>query len=113
MLPILQAANLGLRFLLELCLLASLAYWGFHTDRGLLLKIVLGIGAPLLTAVIWGLFLSPKASVSLVLPVRLTLEIALFALAAIALYSTGKHSLAATFGIVYVLHRILMMVWDQ
>ncbi|MDD9266920.1 YrdB family protein [Paenibacillus sp. GCM10023248] len=113
MITILQAANLGLRFLLELCLLASLSYWGFHTDRGLLLKIVLGIGTPLLTAFIWGMFLSPKASVAIALPFRLALEAALFTVAVLALYATGKHSLAVLLGAVYVLNLLLMWVWEQ
>jgi hypothetical protein len=43
-------ANLALRFLLELCALAALGYWGFQTGRGPVMSAVLGIGAWLLTA---------------------------------------------------------------
>src|SRR5689334_23481657 len=57
----LHAANLGLRFLLELCMLAALGYWGFQAGDGPVLKIVLGLGAPLLAAVVWGLFIAPRA----------------------------------------------------
>lgn len=45
---LIQSANLALRFLLELCALAALAYWGAQTGRGPVVKIGLGIGAPLL-----------------------------------------------------------------
>ncbi len=62
---IIQSANLALRFLLELCLLAALANWGFQAGSGWLAKIGLGLGAPLLAAVIWGIFISPKADVPL------------------------------------------------
>jgi Protein of unknown function (DUF2568) len=73
-----QAANLGLRFLLELCALAAVGYWGLHHHGGVA-QFVLGIGGPLLVAVVWGLFLSPKATVSIPSPARLTLELVVFA----------------------------------
>ena len=38
--------NLGIRFLLELCLLTVVGYWGFKTGSGWFLKILLGIGTP-------------------------------------------------------------------
>jgi len=45
---LIKSANLALRFLLELCALVALAYWGFQTGRGLIVKIGLGMGAPLI-----------------------------------------------------------------
>ncbi|EGG37973.1 conserved domain protein [Paenibacillus sp. HGF5] len=47
--------NLALRFILELILLFSIGYWGFHFGSGLVAQVALGIGLPLLTAVIWGM----------------------------------------------------------
>jgi hypothetical protein len=61
---ILKGANLALRFLLELCALATLCYWGFKTGTGPISKVVLGIGAPLAAAVLWGTFVAPAAPVS-------------------------------------------------
>jgi hypothetical protein len=58
---ILQYTNLALRFILELCVLVALRYWGFQTGKGLFLKIVLGIGTPLLIAVIWDQPIYPRA----------------------------------------------------
>ncbi|HKO84627.1 MAG TPA: YrdB family protein [Actinomycetota bacterium] len=52
-------ANLTVAFLLELCALAALGYWGFRTASGPAAKAALGIGAPLLAAVLWGLFAAP------------------------------------------------------
>ena len=49
--PVLKNANLGLIFLLELCLLVVFASWGIHTGHGLAQKIVLGVGAPLLAEI--------------------------------------------------------------
>jgi hypothetical protein len=58
-------ANLTVAFLLELCALAALGYWGFRTASGPAAKAALGIGAPLLAAVLWGLFAAPRAPVSI------------------------------------------------
>ncbi|NRF93468.1 YrdB family protein [Paenibacillus frigoriresistens] len=105
-----KAANLGLRFLLELCILASLCYWGFHIGK---LKGVLGIGAPLLAAILWGMFVSPKASITVSQPLQFIIELVIFAAAIIALYVTGKHSLAICFALFYILHSILKFLWEQ
>ena len=36
-----KGLNLGLRFVLELCLLAALGYWGFRVGSGPVLKAIL------------------------------------------------------------------------
>jgi uncharacterized protein DUF2568 len=55
-----KALNLLLRFLLELSALAALGYFGYHVASGLA-AIFLCIAAPLLFAVLWGLFVAHKA----------------------------------------------------
>jgi hypothetical protein len=108
----LQYANLVVRFLLELFVLASLGYWGFQS-KGLLGKIGLGIGAPLLAAVVWASFGSPNASVPLVGWQHLLLELAVFGSGAIALYAAGHRTLAGIFTLALVINRVLMAVWNQ
>jgi hypothetical protein len=54
-------ANDVLRFGLELAMLASLAHWGF-SEQSSAVQWVLGLGAPLVAAVVWGRFIAPKAS---------------------------------------------------
>jgi Protein of unknown function (DUF2568) len=110
-LTLLQDINLGVRFLLELCFLVALGYWGFKTGRALVTKIGLGIGAPLLAAVVWALFVGPGASVPV--PLRLILELIIFGLSVAALYVTRHPALAWTLGIVFAVNRVLMYVWDQ
>jgi hypothetical protein len=94
--------GLGLHFLLELCGLAALIYWGFQTGEGLM-KIVLGVLLPLLAAAAWGIFRVPndpgKAPVAVRGWVRLLLEAAFFILAVAALNSAGQPSLALLLGI--------------
>jgi hypothetical protein len=57
-------ANLTVAFLLELCALAALGSWGVHVGGGPAAKAALGIGAPLLAALLWGRFAAPRAPVS-------------------------------------------------
>jgi hypothetical protein len=47
-----KSINLLVRFLLELSMLAALGYWGFTMHTGVLNKVLFGLGAPLLAAVI-------------------------------------------------------------
>ncbi|NGQ96263.1 YrdB family protein [Brevibacillus sp. SYP-B805] len=108
-----KSANLALRFFLELCGLAALGYWGFHTGKEPVTKSALGIGTPLLIAIVWAMLGSPGAPVKLSFPLRLLLELVVFGMPAIALYAAGKLGLAVTYGIVVVINRILMFIWQQ
>jgi hypothetical protein len=110
---VIKAANLLLRFLLELCILAILGYWGFGSGRQLLIKIGLGIGGPLLFAIVWGIFMAPKSSRRLQGTTFFIVELVIFGLAAAALYSMGQLTLTAIFGLLYVINRILLYLWKQ
>lgn len=112
MMDLVREANLTARFLLELCALVSLGYWGFVSGGGLFTKIALGIGSPLLAAVVWGLFVSPKAAVPLSMPLRLAPEILVFGVAVAALYWTGHRTLALVFLLVAVVNRAFVFVLD-
>jgi hypothetical protein len=74
---VLKALNLLVRFLLELCMLAAVGYWGFKTHSGWTMKIIFGIGLPVVIAVLWGLFIAPKATYPLSGISYLTLELIL------------------------------------
>lgn len=108
-----KSANLALRFLLELCALGALGYWGFVVGGSAFTKILLGIGAPLLAAVIWGLFVSPKAAVPLDLPLRLMPETLVFGSAVAALFATGHPILAVVLLIVAAVNRTLVLAWER
>jgi hypothetical protein len=112
-LELIKGANLALRFLLELCALGALGYWGFKTGSGMIAKLGLGIGAPLLAAVVWGVFVSPQAPVALPGPVVLVFQVVIFGLAAAGLAATGHRTLALLFVAIVVINAILMYVWEQ
>jgi hypothetical protein len=110
---IIQSANLALRFLLELCALAALGYWGFQAGPNLPIKIALGVGAPLLAAIFWGAFVAPKAAVQVSEPLRAALGLLVFALAAAGLVAAGRLGLAWVFGAVALANAALMWLWRQ
>ena len=107
-----KSTNLLVRFLLELCALGALGYWGFAVGESMLLKILLGIGAPLLAAVVWGLFVAPKAAIPLDLPLRLIPEILVFGSAVLALFATGHPVLGTSLLVVSVVNRVLVLAWE-
>ena len=106
----LRAIALALRFLLELCALTALGYWGWKTGHSTLMKLVLGIGAPLGAAVVWGMVVSPKATVDASPAVRFAVEIAVFGSAILGLWVSGQPDLAAALGFLYVVHRVLLSI---
>jgi hypothetical protein len=110
---ILKSANLALRFLVELGALAAVAYWGVRTGPSLPLKIMLGGGALLLLAVIWGTFAAPKAAVQLPQPTKFVLGLVILEVAALALAIAGQRPLAIGYAIVVALNAGLLLAWRQ
>lgn len=109
----LKLLNLALRFGLELAMLVIFGYWGFKTGSTALMHWLLGLGAPLLAAAIWGLWMALRAKMRLAGTAYLLVELVLFGLAGWALYRTGQTSLTLWFGLLYLVNRILMVVWKQ
>ena len=98
---------LAVRFGLELAALAALGYWGFETGDGTVTKVVLGLGAPILAAVLWGLFVSPKARFQS--PVlKAVFEFAVFVAAVLALLGAGQPGLAIAFAFVALIDSVLL-----
>ncbi|WP_405373079.1 MULTISPECIES: YrdB family protein [unclassified Microbacterium] len=95
-----------LSFLCTLVAVGTLAVWGF-TAWDLPWNIVIGIGAPLVTLVLWGLFVSPRA----VFPVhpfaRGLIELLIFVSATIIWWSAGQAWIGLGFGVVAVVIGVL------
>ena len=101
-----------LRFFLELAALGSLAYWGFSEFDGVV-QWLIGLGAPLLGAVVWGRYMSPKAPHPTVDPVRLLIEVAVFGAGVAALFAADATTLAVVFAVLAVLHLGLTFALGQ
>jgi hypothetical protein len=102
-----KAANLGLRFLLELCLLAALAYVGLQAS------VVLAVVFPIVAAVVWGVFVSPKARYPLPQPAWVGLQIVLFGCAVVGLIVAGSVVLGIVFGVAAAASLSLVLFWHQ
>jgi hypothetical protein len=93
-----KAASLVLRFLLELAAFAALGYWGFH-EHGGFAAALLGLGAPMLAIVLWGLFVAPRRPIRRGEALRWAVELLVFGAAAIALIDAGAVALGVAFGV--------------
>ena len=100
-LSLLQYANMGLAFLLELGVLAALCYFGFAISKNWFAKIGLGLGLPVLASLVWGLFGSPQASWRLGGFWFLLLQIVFFGSAAVALYIAHRRRLGMAYALVF------------
>lgn len=103
----LRSVNLGVRLLCELALLVALAVWGFHAGFGLASDLLLGLGAPLLAAVVWGLWVAPASRRRLADPARLLVEVLLFAAGVVALAVAGFPLVAVGFAAIVTVNIIL------
>jgi hypothetical protein len=94
----LRGLVLAVRFLCELGMLLALMLWGFHVGEGSW-AFILGIGAPALAAAVWGLFVAPKAVRPVRLALRVSIEIDLFTISAVALWFVGHRAWAVALGV--------------
>jgi Protein of unknown function (DUF2568) len=108
-----KSANILLRFLLELCALAALAYWGATTRMRIAGRIILAITVPLAAAVVWALIVAPGAPLQVGSIARFGVELLVFVAAIAALVARRRLVLALIFGFLYVINRVLMVVWHQ
>lgn len=94
------AANLALRFLLEVAALLSIGLWGWQASSGRM-RLILALALPTAAAVLWGVFAAPNdpsrsgsAPVPVPGAVRLILELAVLGGGAAMIHGTGRPLLA-------------------
>ncbi len=102
-----SALNLSLRVLMELGIVAGFAYWGVHTADSAAGKVLLGIAAPVVGFGVWGALDFRGAGRHAEL-LRLVEELAISALAALALATSGEAALGAALAAVSVAHHALV-----
>lgn len=113
LLTALKNVNLLIVFLLELCVLVVLGYWGFETGQGIIFKVVLGIGAPVVAIVIWAIFGAPASKRRLQGIWYWLLKVVFFGSAIVALFIANQPALGAAFAVIFVLNSVLVYVWKQ
>ena len=99
---LLGGSILAVFFLLEIGALVAYGYYGYLIKSvTTAVKIMVAIALPLAVAILWGMFLSPKASIPVFsYPVRTALKFVVFALASASLYAAGQRGLGLIFLIV-------------
>ncbi|MEU6563972.1 YrdB family protein [Nocardia nova] len=101
--------NLTLAFVMELAALAALGVWGWKVADAAAIKVVSAIGAPLIAAVLWGLFAAPQAAFDI--PVlAIATKTVVFAGAAAALWNIGYATTAVVFVLVLVANLLLIRI---
>jgi hypothetical protein len=108
--PALHAVNEGLAFLLELVMLAALAWWGADTGGGTGGKVALAVGAPLVAIVVWSLLAAPRARIAAPLVAVVAVKIVLFGLATAGLWAIGRPALALAFAVVALVNTAVATV---
>lgn len=94
---------------MEFGIIIAFGHWGYVTGKSPVARIVLGLGVPFLAFGFWGLVDFRKAG-----PVaeylRLTQELVVTGLAAVAWYAAGQHLLGWTLGLTSLVHHLLVYV---
>ncbi len=109
----LRAANLALAFLIELAGIAAVGYWGFTLDAGAGVRILAGIGTPVLFIAAWAVLGAPRAPVRLGPAARLVFKIVWVGLAALLLALAGAVPLGVLLAALCAVNLTLARVWRQ
>ncbi|MBO0984221.1 YrdB family protein [Rathayibacter sp. SD072] len=98
--------NAVVRFLLELVALVTFGIWGFSSFE-MPWSIVVGIGAPVLAALVWALFLSPRAVLAIDVYGRSLIELLVMGAAALAWLDLGQPIVAIVFGVIAIVSGVI------
>ncbi|HSN08612.1 MAG TPA: YrdB family protein [Hanamia sp.] len=113
MIHIIKVLNLAAAFFLEIAMIISFGYFGYHYPQAMLMKYLLMIGLPLIAAILWGFLAAPKSKYRLQKLPRLIFALTLFGAAIFLLNSTGKTTLAAVFAILVVINQMLLFILEE
>jgi hypothetical protein len=108
----LRAANLALKFVLELAAVAAFAIWGASVD-GAGLAVLLAVVAPVLAIGLWGTLAAPKSTRRLPTRKRVPFELGVFALAALAFLASGHEAAAIIFAVAAAINAALLKWLEQ
>ena len=106
----LHALNEGLAFLFEIVALIAISWWGFHLGDNTADHVLLGVGAPLLAIVLWGLFAAPRSAVRTPMIGVLSVKVVVFGAAAFAVWFSGLHLLAVIFAVLVAINTTIATI---
>ena len=109
----LRYLSLSIAFVLELAVLAATGDAGFTLVHPIVLRVLVGLGAPVLMAVAWGLFAAPRASMPLHGVASVAFQVAWFGVGALALALAGRTAPALTLAVVYLLNSAALRLLER
>lgn len=98
---------LAMRVAMETGIVLGLAYWGYHTGSGVIAKVGLAIGAPILGFGFWGAVDFHQAGRAGE-PMRLVQELLISGLAAAAVWSAGQALLGLLLALLSLVYHVLV-----
>ncbi len=93
---------LGVAFVVELAALVAVAVVGLTLDASLAVRLLVGVGGPLVMAGLWGLYAAPKARRPLTGLRGAVFKACFFVVAAVALGVTGREGWGVALLAVYL-----------
>lgn len=102
-------ANDVVAFLVELAALAVLCAWGLQVGDSTAVRVLLGVGLPLVAVVVWGLFAAPRARYD-VPALRLATKLVVLGGAAAASFGVLPLGATVAFAVVVAVNLVLMYV---
>jgi hypothetical protein len=105
---VIAAANLGVRFLLELAAVAAVVYWGWRIGGEGLVGLALGIALALALVLVWWRLIAPKARSPISTDMRPLVGSGILLLAAAALGLADQPLLALAMAIAVVVNTVVM-----
>ena len=99
---------LAVRFGIELCAFAALAWGGWRVDGPVWLRVLLAVAFVAAGVGIWGRWVAPRAPRKLADPVRLIPEWVVFGGATVALVLTGHPVLGALLAVIAAVDRLAL-----
>jgi hypothetical protein len=104
--------NVALRGVMELGIVVAMGYWGYQAGNSVVAKVLLGILAPLIVFGFWGLVDFHQAG-RMAEPLRLTQELLICGLAAVALYVAGQPALGWVLVVITIVQHSLVYLLGE
>lgn len=104
---------LTFRFLTELAMLAGLAVAGARLGDGVVFGVVNAVLLPLVAAVVWGVFIGPRARRRLPEPARLVVELVLFTVTGVVLALSDRLVVGIVIAVAGIAFAILTRIYAK